>query len=136
MVPGLSLMYDAAIETLRSTDLPIESDIINARAIRAVERSFDRVLPLIGSTTVTALELALDDEGLADRLRQRAYELGTSYLVPLPPGVCEHCTFEVYEDGELVRSGCGTKEECDAMLIIVIVLVVIWLLKELWDWLT
>ena len=52
--PGLAYMYDAALQTLRSTDEPIKPELINARAIRFVERSLDTVLPLIGSTSVTA----------------------------------------------------------------------------------
>jgi hypothetical protein len=135
--PGLAYMYDAALETLRSSDHPIEPELIRARAIRIVERSFDTVLPLIGSMSVTALELALDDKKFHDHLSNRASEVETAYLPPRPSGPCEFCEIDMKgPDGQITGTYCGTQAECNALGVIVLVLFIIWLGSEIWDWLS
>ena len=134
--PGLAYMYDAGLETLRSSDKPIEPELIRARAIRIVEGSLDSVLALIGSMSVTALGLALNDDGFHDHLRIRASQLGTAYLYN-PPGPCDYCIFEEKDEfGNVVNLYCGTKQECDTAGAIFIILLILALLDALWDWLT
>ncbi len=134
--PGLTLMYDAAIETLRSSDKPIKPDMINPRMIRMIGRSLDQLLPLLGSTSATALELALDDKGYKDHLSQTATEIGNVYFNSNWNTQCEFCRFESRdEDGNTTGVHCGTEEECDQMGIILIILLVVIVVKELWDWL-
>lgn len=135
--PGLTLMYDAALEILRSSDHPIEPTSIDAQIIRTVEHSLDSILPLIGATSVTALELALDNGGFRDRLRERASELET-YLLPLPPSQepCEHCELVITDaSGNVVSRRCGSEAECAVLGGFVIIGVGVWLISELWDWL-
>jgi hypothetical protein len=136
MGPGIAYMYDAALETLRSTDHPIEPELIGAKAIRAVERSLDSVLPLLGSMSVKALELALDDKRFSDQLRQRATEVGTAYL-DNPIGPCTNCIFEIKDhNGNVINTVCGTKDECDSIIGWIIIALTLLLLGKLIDWLT
>jgi hypothetical protein len=136
MGPGFAYMYDAALETLRSTDLPIEPNLIGARAIRMLERSLGSALPVIGAMSVDALELALNDDRFADRLRDRAAELGVVYLNQ-PPGPCEYCVFQLEDDqGNIIDIRCGTKDECDLAAGLFLILLLLALLGELWDWLS
>jgi hypothetical protein len=133
--PGLAFMYDAALETLRSSDLPIEPGLISARAIRMFERSLDTALPLLGSMTVTAVELALDDDRFRDRLRASGSELGVAYKDQWQ-GPCEDCIFEEKDaQGNVVRVTCGTKQQCETFGLILLIILILLLLKALWDWL-
>lgn len=137
MAPGLALIYDAVLETLRSSDRPIEPDVVDERMIRTIGRSIDSALPLIGSASVTALELALEDDDYADQLRDRANELNT-YLKPLPPtqGPCEHCELVLKDqDGNVAEVRCGTEDECAVTGGLILVFLAIALLKELYEWL-
>ena len=137
MGPGLALMYDAAVVKMRTTDKRIDPERIGVQAMRVLKPSFENLFSLVGKSSITALELALEDDDLADRLRHRGDEIGTSFRAPLPPGICEHCQIIIEgDDGEVIESKCGTEEECQVMGIIILILVVIWLLDELWDWLT
>jgi hypothetical protein len=132
---GLAYMYDAALETLRSTDRPIEPHLIGARAIRMLERSLAGALPIVGSMSVSALELALKDNRFADQLRDRASELEISYLNQ-PPGPCEYCIIEEKDKfGNTINAVCGTKGECDLLGGLLLLLLIIGLLGKLWDWL-
>jgi hypothetical protein len=136
--PGLAYMYDAALETLRSTDRPIRPGLIGARAIRMVERSLESTLPILGSMSVSALQLALDDDRFRDRLRERASELGVAYFddwAP-PPGLCEYCIIQIKDkDGQIVSTTCGTKTECELGGGIFLLLLLLGLLGALFDWL-
>jgi hypothetical protein len=134
--PGLAFMYDAALEILRSSDLAIEPELIGPQAIRMVERSLDNALPMVGSMSVTAVELALGDKRFSDHLRQRASEIGTAYL-DNPPGPCEYCEFSVKDkDGNITDTVCGTKDSCNTFGWVIIIILVLGLLKDIWDWLT
>jgi hypothetical protein len=136
MGPGLAYMYDAALETLRSTDHPIDPELIGVRAIRLVERSLDSALLLVGSMSVSALELALDDKRFSDQLRQRASEIGTAYLNG-QPGPCDFCIFDSLDkDGNVIGSRCGTEDECKTVGGLIIIIIILLLLGKLWDWLT
>lgn len=140
MGPGLALMYDAALEALRSGDDPLFPDCIGAREIRVVERSMDQALALFGSTSVTALELALADKSFANHLRDRAAELQTAYLAKrpdLPQGPCEHCEVSIKDkDGKVIDFHCGTEDECAALGIIWLIFLVLFVGKKIWDWLS
>ena len=130
-------MYDAALETLRSTDLPIEPEMIGPRAIRTVERSLDSALSFVGSLSVIALELALEDKRYRDHLHQRASELGTAVPLDQWSGPCDYCTFEEKDaQGNTIKVICGTKEACEAFGLLFIILLIVLVLKALWDWLT
>ena len=90
----------------------------------------------LGSLGVTALELALDDRVFADQLKQTAAELGVAYFDNWGHGPCENRELQVKDkDGHVIDLGCGTADECTDVLIVFIVLVLIGLLKALWDWL-
>jgi hypothetical protein len=135
MGPGLAYMYDAALETLRSTDRPIEPGLVGARAIRMLERSLEGALPIVGAMSVDALELALNDDRFADRLRDRAAEVGVLYLNQ-PPGPCEHCIIQVEdENGQVIDATCGTEDECALLGGLFLFLLLLSLLGALWDWL-
>jgi hypothetical protein len=132
--PGLAYLYDAALETLRSTDRRIMPEMIDARAILVAERSLKNALPLLGSMSVTALELALTDKQFGERLHQRAAALGVVYLNQ-PPGICEFCEISVTEADGTVNMWCGSKTECDNLGGIFILALLLWGLYELLDWL-
>jgi hypothetical protein len=132
---GIAYMYDAAIETLRSTDLPIEPELIGARAIRMLERSLDTALPLVGSMSVSALELALNDDLFADRLRGRASKLASIFLDD-PPAPCDYCIITTEDkDGNVTGQYCGTKQQCEVLGGIILIFLILLLLEKLWDWL-
>ncbi|MEV6768552.1 hypothetical protein AB0N05_07940 [Nocardia sp. NPDC051030] len=132
--PGLAYMYDAAIETLRSTDHVIKPETVGPRAIRFVERSLKTTLPLVGSMSVVALEQALEDKDYSDRLHQRAVEIGPAFLNQ-PPGVCEFCELSVTDQFGNITAWCGSKNECDNAGGIFILALLLWGLVELLDWL-
>ena len=133
MGPGLALMYDAGLEVLRSSDRQILTELSDARVIRAVARSMDQVLPLIGAASVTAVELALDDPAFRERLKARAGELTTSYVQNWPSGNCEFCEITIQDSDGTVETRCGTEDECRAAGGIIVVLIGVLILKWLWD---
>jgi hypothetical protein len=85
--------------------------------------------------SVIALELALEDKGYADTLRQSGSELGAIYLNN-PPGPCEFCIFEAKDEfGNVTQTYCGTQKECEAAGTIFLIFLIIMLLDAIWDWL-
>jgi len=134
---SLAATYDAAVEAMRSRDTRIDPKMFSARAIGTVERLLDRALLQMGTMGVSALELALQDKGYADRLRLRAAELEVSNFQPLPPpgGVCEFCTVTVDDGHGNVQVTCPSKDDCDKIGATIIVLIVILLLVKLFEWL-
>lgn len=131
---GLAFMYNAALETLRSTDLPIEPQLFGARAIRLTQGLLEEALPNLGSLGVSAFELALDDRVFADQLKQAASGLGVAYLDNWH-GPCETCEIQTTDVDGHVSSICGTADECNDLLIVIVILLLLGLLKALWDWL-
>lgn len=143
---GLAFLYDEALEALRSSDVRIKPQMISPRAIHSAERLFDKFLAETSSKSVTALDLALSDEKYAQHLRQRAGELttvgklgGITFLDTSPDpgtGICEHCTIVVTdEDGKILDYSCPTEEQCAAMFDLLLLLLLIYLLWKLFDWL-
>lgn len=137
---GLALLYDAALERLGSSDDLFGSSRFDLRTSAAVARTVESVLPLIGSATVTALELSLDDANFARRLEERAGQLG-KLLTPFidnPSGPCEFCEIiEQDSEGIVIDRRCGTEAECDAFFwgVVVILLIAgaVALLQWIWD---
>jgi len=142
MSASLAFAYDAAVEALRSSDVRIETRMFGARAVRTAGLLLNDFLHHVGSLNVTALELALRDERYAERLRQRAGELGKVtrldgvVLLPPDPTLCEHCVItEKDKDGNIIGVYCPTKEECNRLGGLLIFLLLVWLIVKLIDWL-
>jgi hypothetical protein len=118
--------------------------MLSARAIRSAGRLLDDFIHHIGSLSGTVLDLALRDEHYAERLRQRAGELGQMTKLdgvvfldnPPDPTICEYCVItEKDKNGNVIKVHCPTKEECDTLGGLIILLLLAWLLVKLLDWL-
>ena len=134
--PGLALMYDAALEALRSSGRPIAPGMIRARALRMAERLLDDFFPQVGANTIVALETALSDDNFADHLRDRAGELSWVAMQPINPGMCEYCVVTIKDDqGNIIDVQCPDKETCDTLGTIFVIALIIWLVYEIIDWL-
>ena len=134
--PGLVYMYDIALEAIRARPERINRRAIGPRALRTAERLFDIALLKIGSSTNSALEQALVDEDYATRLRNRARELVIARDQAPGGGVCEFCTI-TYEDKETghIEVTCPSKEQCENLGSIILLLILAWLIYEFIDWL-
>jgi hypothetical protein len=135
MSAGLAFMYDVAVEALRSSDTRLHPNMFSPRAVGTAERLLDLALLQIGSSTVTALELAMADSAYADRLRERAGEIGwVARQPPDPVGPCEFCTVTITDAEGVPHITCPSKEDCETIGGIVLVLILILLIYELLDW--
>lgn len=136
MSAGVALMYDTALEALRSCSERIGPEILSARGINVADRLFDIALLRTGAATITALELALDDDAYADRLRERGKELGWIAMQPWNPGdVCEYCSVTIYDENGVPHTECPSKEACENLGLIIILIILIWLTVKFIQWL-
>jgi hypothetical protein len=136
MGAGLAFMYDVAVEALRSSDAPLDSKMFSPRAVGTAERLLDLAMLQIGSSTVTALELAMADSAYADRLRERAGEIGwVARQPPNPTGPCEHCTVTIEDELGNVQITCPSKEDCESLGGLILGLLLVWLIVGIIDWL-
>lgn len=133
--PGLAFMYDVALEAIRANPGRINSKMLRARSLRTAEGLLDVFFLKIGSSTITALEQALEDDDYADRLRHRANEINVA-RDNYPTGPCEFCTvtYENKDTGDFEIT-CPSESECNNMSIIFWLLLLAWLTYELIDWL-
>ena len=140
--PGLALLYDTAVESLRSGYQPT-THMFEVRTIRLIEKSLNNVMGLISSANVTAYELALKDKNFANKLRSRANELNTimpvdDTIMPVDntPGICEYCEISWRDQYGHEGTYCGTQEQCEALGSSFIILLIILALANLIDWLS
>jgi hypothetical protein len=137
MSAGLVFLYDAAIEGLQASDEFIDPQKFGPDTIRTAERLLEPALLQIGQSAVTALELAMISPAYADKLRARTKEVDWVALQPpQDPTLCEHCTI-IEEDahGNPISTYCPTKEECDNLGGLFILLLMILLVLKILDWL-
>lgn len=138
IAPGLTLMYDSALEQLKSGDLHIEPEMLDSRVVRALALNLESILPIIGATSVTALEQALVDTDYANKLKGRADDLSVAFIddFPVLPGNCEFCEISIKDsDGKIVDRYCGSKDECADISLLFLVVVAVSFLGWLGDWL-
>lgn len=135
--PGLAYMYDLVIEAIHRDPGQLDARSFNARALRTAVALFDVGALSVGAFTVKALGRALTDERYADRLRDRAGELGWIALDnPPPPGTqCEFCTVVVDDNTGNPEITCPSKEECEAIGGSVLLLILLLILTGLLGWL-
>ena len=94
-------------------------------------------MPVVGSASVAALEMASADSAFRERLRNRASEVSgvMEFDQPGPDPTCEYCTIVIEKEGEPPFSYCGTKEECDVIAGWFWLLLIVWGVAEVLDWL-
>ena len=133
-------MYKNALEVLRTGSRKDGADWISAKDAAAAFRDMPRVLSGVGSASAVALGLALDNTEIADDLRDLADDV-VSYMDGVeiissndcPSG----CVINEIDDGKVVDSRCGTKDECDAGIwfaILLLVIAIVSILKWIFDW--
>jgi hypothetical protein len=133
--PGLALMYDGTLEALRSLDDEIETKVTDVRILAAIADSLEEFMSFIGESSVTALEMAANDEDYRKRLKNRAEELSRTHLPPrlalFPPpvGPCEFCQISEKTSDGFYLHRCGSEEECGNLGIVIVVVIVVLLLK-------
>jgi|GEM_PF-6179139 len=134
--PGLTVLYDAALNTLATSDQPIDPDWITARTVGRLTKSFDSFVEMIGSASVQATEMSRAGKDVADRLESRAQRLGEFFERAVPPtGPCEFCTItQTDRDGNIVAAFCGTEQQCRSMGILALVLILVLLLGWITGW--